>query len=120
MLYKAKNSKSNICICIIDDTNEYKPWMQELVKNTAKYTITNCTGFGYDVYVDTNEDRMLQQVADDYKVAVVISAGTEFINGSDFFDNLPDDFFLLAHIIDMGDSYYGLHYQCYVLNFYIL
>ena len=116
MLYKGKNSKSNICICIIDDTNEYKPWMQELVKNTANYTITNCTGFGYDVYVDANEDRMLQQVADNYKVAVVISAGTEFINGSDFFDNLPDDFFLLAHIIDMGDSYYGLHYQCYVLN----
>ncbi len=116
MLYKGKNSKSNICICIIDDTNEYKPWMKELVKNTADYTITNCTGFGYDVYVDTTEDRMLQEVANRYRVAVVISAGTEFINGSNFFDNLPNDFFLLGHVLDMGDSYFGLHYQCYVLN----
>lgn len=116
MLYKGKNSKSNICICIIDDTKEYNPWMRELVKNTADYTITNCTGFGYDVYIDTNEDRMLQKVVDCYQIAVVISAGTEFINGASFFENIPDEFFLLAHILDMGDGYYGLHYQCYVLN----
>lgn len=114
--YNAKFKIKDLCVCIIDDTADYKPWTRELVKNTADYTITNCTGFGYDVYVDTNEDRMLQTVADKYKTAVVISAGTEFINGSDFFDNLPKDFFLLAHIIDMGDSYYGLHYQGYVLN----
>lgn len=114
--YKAKFKSKDLCVCIVDDTADYKSWMQELVKNIADYTITNCTGFGYDVYIDTNEDRMLESVSDNYKIAVVISAGTEFVNGSDFFDNLPKDFFLLAHIIDMGDSYYGLHYQCYVLN----
>jgi hypothetical protein len=90
--------------------------MQELVKNTADYTITNCTSAGYDVYVDTSEDRMLQEVSEKYQTAIVISAGTEFINGLDFFNNLPEDFFLLGHILDMGEGYYGLHYQCYVLN----
>lgn len=116
MLYKGKNSSSDICICIIDDTKEYKPWMREIVKNSADYTITNCTGFGFDVYVDQNEDRMLQKAVNNYKIAIVISAGTEFINGYSFFENLPKDFFLLGHILDMGEGYYGLHYQCYVLN----
>jgi hypothetical protein len=114
--YNAKFKSKELCVCIIDDTADYKPWMRELVKNAADYTITNCTGFGYDVYVDTNEDRMLRIVSNNYKIAVVISAGTEFINGSAFFDNLPSDFFLLAHIIDGSDDYFGLHYQCYVLN----
>jgi len=114
--YKAKFKSKDLCVCIIDDTANYKPWTKELVKNIADYTITNCTGFGYDVYVDTNEDRMLQEVSEKYRIAVVISAGTEFINGSAFFDNLPDDFFLLGHTLDIGDGYFGLHYQCYTLN----
>lgn len=116
MLYKSKRINRDICICIINDTNEYNPWTRELVKNLADYTITNCTGFGFDVYVDVDEDAMLQKVAEHYKTAVVISAGTEFINGDSFFNELPEDFFLLGHVLDMGDGYYGLHHQCYVLN----
>lgn len=116
MYYKGKEQRNDLCVCIVDDTDQYKPWMRELVKNTADYTITNVTGFGYDVYVGRNEYQLLQQVTGLYKKAVVISAGTEFINGRSFFDNLPDDFFILGHILDMGDSYYGLHYQCYVIN----
>lgn len=116
MYYKGKENRTDVCVVIIDDTAEYKPWMRELVKNTADYTITNVTGFGYDVYVGRDEHTLLKQVAKLYNKAVVISAGTEFINGSSFFDNLPDDFFILGHILDMGDGYYGLHYQCYVIN----
>ena len=116
MFYKGKSSNKKICICIVDDTREYDNWTKELVKNTADYTITNCTGFGFDVYVETSADKMLKQVHKKYQYAVVISAGTEFLNGSSFFDNLPEDFFILGHILDMGDGYYGLHYQCYVLN----
>lgn len=116
MFYKGKETRNDICVCIIDDTDQYKPWMRELVKNTADYTITNVTGFGYDVYVGRNEHALLKQVVDLYNIAVVISAGTEFINGKQFFENLPTDFFLLGHILDMGEGYYGLHYQCYVIN----
>lgn len=116
MYYKGKENRTDVCVVIIDDTAEYKPWMRELVKNTADYTITNVTGFGYDVYVSRDEHTILKQIVKLYKKAVVISAGTEFINGGSFFDNLPDDFFILGHILDMGDGYYGLHYQCYVIN----
>tara|TARA_R110000868_G_scaffold102091_1_gene281097 strand:+ start:35180 stop:36385 length:1206 start_codon:yes stop_codon:yes gene_type:complete len=116
MFYKGKESCTDLCVCIIDDTDQYKPWMRELVKNTADYTITNVTGFGYDVYIGRDEHLLLKQAASLYKKAVVISAGTEFINGRQFFDNLNDDFFILGHILDMGDGYYGLHYQCYVIN----
>jgi len=116
MFYKGKNSKNDICVVIVDDTHEYKPWMRELVKNTADYTITNVTGIGYDVYVVNHADSILKNLVTNYNIAVVISAGTEFINGRTFFDNLPSDCFLLGHILDMGDGYYGLHYQCYVIN----
>ncbi len=116
MFYKGKNSKSDICVVIVDDTHEYKPWMRELVKNTADYTITNVTGMGYDVYVVNHADSILKNLVTNYNVAVVISAGTEFINGRTFFDNLPSNFFLLGHVLDMGDGYYGLHYQCYVIK----
>jgi hypothetical protein len=90
--------------------------MKELVKNTADYTITNVTGIGYDVWVGRHEHTLLKQVVGQYKRAVVISAGTEFINGNKFFDNLPEDFFILGHVLDMGDGYYGLHHQCYVID----
>jgi hypothetical protein len=116
MFYKGKQQSKDLCVCIVDDTDQYTPWMRELVKNTADYTITNVTGFGYDVYVGRDEHTLLKQAAGLYKKAVVISAGTEFINGRQFFDNIPDDFFLLGHVLDMGDGYYGLHYQCYVIN----
>ena len=116
MFYKGKNSKNDICVVIVDDTHKYKPWMRELVKNTADYTITNVTGIGYDVYVVNHADSILKNLVTNYNVAVVISAGTEFINGRTFFDNLPSDFFLLGHVLDMGDGYYSLHYQCYVVN----
>jgi hypothetical protein len=116
MFYKGKEQRTDLCVCIIDDTDQYKPWMRELVKNTADYTVTNVTGFGYDVHVGRDEHLLLKQVAGLYQKAVVISAGTEFINGRQFFDNLPDDFFVLGHVLDMGEGYYGLHYQCYVIN----
>lgn len=116
MFYKGKEQRTDLCVCIVDDTDQYKPWMRELVKNTADYTITNVTGFGYDVYVGRDEHQLLKQVANLYKKAVIISAGTEFINGNQFFNNIPEDFYILGHILDMGDGYYGLHYQCYIIN----
>jgi hypothetical protein len=114
--YKANNKNKDICVCIIDDTEQYDLWSKELVKNRADYTITNCTGMGYDVFVGRNVDNILKSVCNDYTIAVVISPGTEFINGDAFFKNIPEKFSLIGHILDAGDGYYVLHPQCYILN----
>lgn len=117
-IYKAKFKSNKICVCIVDDTHQYNPWHRELVKNRADYTISNCTGMGYDVLVSKNEDKLLRYASTlGYKIAIVISAGTEFINGASFFENHPTDFEgILGHILEGGDAYYGLHYQCYSVN----
>jgi hypothetical protein len=114
--YKAKFASKDTCVCIVDDTNQYDSWTRELVKNRADYTITNCTGMGYDVFVDRNVDYLLKTVAVNYRVAVVISPGTEFLNGDSFFKNIPENFTLLAHILDCGEGYFMIHPQCFVLN----
>lgn len=114
--YIAKSNSKNICVCIVNDIGQYDSWTKELVKNRADYTITNCTGSGYDVYVSNNEDAVLNTVSQQYQYAVVISPGTEFTNGNEFFKSLPNEFALLAHILDAKDGYYMLHPQCYVLN----
>jgi hypothetical protein len=114
--YKAKFKSKDICVCIVDDTDQYDSWTRELVKNRADYTITNCTGMDYDVYVDRDIDNILTSVSDNYRVAVIISPGTEFVNGDAFFNNIPKNFSLIGHILDAGESYYILHPQCYVLN----
>lgn len=114
--YKAKFKSKDTCICIIDDTNEYDSWTRELVKNRADYTITNCTGMGYDVFVDKNVNKVLQSISKNYQTAVIISPGTEFIYGDSFFKNIPENFNLIGHVLDTGEGYYMLHQQCYVLN----
>lgn len=117
-IYKAKFKSNNTCICIVDDTEFYDSWTKELVKNRADYTITNLTGMNYDVLVNKSNDNLLKKaVSLGYTYAIVISAGTEFVNGSAFFDNHPTDFQgIIGHILDGGDAYYGLHYQCYSIN----
>jgi len=105
-----------MCVCIVNDLHSYTN-DKDIVKNRADYTISNLTGIGYDVYEDKDIDKLLNTVADaEYESAVVISMGTEFINGNDFFDNHPAYFVLLGHILDGGDAYYGLHPQCFSIN----
>lgn len=114
--YKAELKSKDLCVCIVDNTHTYSSWIKELVKNRADYTITNCTGMGYDVFVTKNIDHLLNNISNSYKTAVVISPGTEFIYGDSFFKHIPKKFNLIGHILDVGDSYYVLHEQCYILN----
>jgi hypothetical protein len=55
-----------------------------------------------------------------YEYAVVFSTGTEFINGSHFFNEIErlvnTDFYIYGHILDRGEAYYELHHQCYLIN----
>jgi len=114
--------KQDIAYCIIDNTNTYSSnWVKSLMINQADYTVTNIVSKGYKVFWETNEDRVLKQVADlGYKLAIVFSTGTEFINGDDFFDQIQvkalADFFIAGHVLDRADAYYELHHQCYAIN----
>lgn len=114
--YNSKFISKDIAVCLIDDTDQYDYWTRELVKNRGDYTITNCTGMGYDVFVGKNPDPMLRSISKKYRAAVVMSPGTEFLNGEDFLKSIPKKFNILAHILDAGEGYYMLHPQCYVIN----
>lgn len=111
-----------ISFVIHDDTKTYA---NENIKNTiiniADYTASNLMAKGYKVTISEDiDDVMQEQRLFDY--CVVISPGTEFINGSSFFDALEEliktDFFVAGHILDrtMHNAFYELHRQCYVIN----
>lgn len=119
--YTTENNLKIVYI-IIDRTYLFQnSWTKEIIKNISDFTVSNIWSKNYDVMVGVDEDQMLSRAIDlGYACAVVLSTGTEFINGDDFFDlvkNLSDtDFFLIGHILDRGDAYYELHHQCYVIN----
>jgi len=114
--------KSKIAFCIVDDIDTYaNDEIKNTIRNIADFTISNLYTKGYDVFVGKNEDELLHRV-ELYKHAVVISPGTEFINGYSFFEALEklvkQDFFIAGHVLDRTkyDAYYELHHQCYVVN----
>jgi hypothetical protein len=117
-----KSSNKPICFCFIDNTHLYSTdWSKELTKNQADYTISNIYSKGYDIYQSQNEDNVLKKVSTlGYTHAVVFSTGTEFINGTNFFDSIEklisQDFLVAGHILDRKEAYYELHHQCYVIN----
>jgi hypothetical protein len=112
---------SDIAFCIVDRT-EYavNNYAKEIVKNQADYTISNIVGKGYAVYQGLDEDNLLRKVSLNFKHAVVITTGTEFINGFEFFQQIENikntNIALSGHILDRGDAYYELHHQCYYIN----
>lgn len=112
--------RDNIVYCIIDKTHLYSH-NKEIIKNISDWTIQNITIHGYKVFVSTDEDSLLREAAlTEARYAIVISTGTEFINGYDWFDYTEeycqDSFFIAGHILDRKDFYYELHDQCYIIN----
>jgi len=97
-------------------------WTAELMKNLSDFVLSNILDKGFDVLEGLDEDQLLRQAANDYKFAVVLSTGTEFINGNNFFIEVKKfidqnkNFFLMGHIPDRDDGYYELHDQCYLIN----
>jgi hypothetical protein len=120
--YRNPLSKNNLVFCIVDDIDTYKNnWIKEIVKNLADFTVSNLYTKGYDIFIGHDEDILLKHVTDlEYNYAVVMSPGTEYINGLDFFNELEKliqkDFFIAGHFLDRKDAYYELHHQCYVIN----
>jgi hypothetical protein len=97
-------------------------WTREIVKNLSDYVLSKINSHGFNVIQGIDEDAMLQEAAKNYTHAVVLSTGTEFINGDEFFHEVEKEvygskeFFLIGHIPDRDDGYYELHDQCYIIN----
>jgi len=110
-----------ITFCIVDDIDTYANGeIQTTIRNICDFTISNLHTKGYKVLLGKDEDELLRQVTSTH--AVVMSPGTEYINGYAFFEALDNlvqkDFFLAGHILDRSkyDAYYELHHQCYVIT----
>ena len=115
--------RTHIAFCLVDNTRSYTSGICELVKNQADGVLANVYNKGYPVYQWIDEDVLIRHVASlGYTHAVVVSTGTEFINGSKFFDALDtliqEDFLVAGHVLDRKDAYYELHHQCYVVNLF--
>lgn len=120
--FDCPHGSTEIVYIILDRTNQCQStWSKELVKNLSDYVISNIVSKGYNVLEGLDEDLLLQEASKSYDYAVILSTGTEFINGSKFFDAVTKyvhttEFFLLGHIPDRDDGYYELHDQCYLIN----
>ena len=120
--FNNKYKSSDIVFVILDRTMQCQTaWACELMKNLSDYVLQDIVSKGYNVLQGIDEDVLLQEAALQYKFAVVISTGTEFINGNKFFKEVEKfvkdtDFFLMGHIPDRDDGYYELHDQCYLIN----
>lgn len=116
------NDLKSVIFCILDKLNLCQDnFTKEITKNQADYTISNIFSKGFNVYQGTDEYQLLvSSLLDGYEYAVIVSTGTEFVNGDLFFEKLKKlittDFFICGHILDRGDAYYELHQQCYVIN----
>ena len=113
--------KTNIAFCMVDNTRTYQSNIREFMKNQADGTLANIYKKGWTVYQWIDEDVLLRHASNrGHKWAVVFSTGTEFINGTAFFDAVLDlikqDFFIAGHVLDRKDAYYELHHQCYIVN----
>lgn len=115
--------RTNIAFCLVDNTRSYTSGIRELIKNQTDGVLSNVYNKGYPVYQWIDEDALVKHVAGlGYTHAVVVSTGTEFTNGSKFFEAIEElveiDFLVAGHILDRKDAYYELHHQCYVVNLF--
>lgn len=113
--------KTDLAFCFVDNTRTYQSDIREFMKNQADGTLANIYNKGWTVYQWIDEDALIKHASSKgHKWAVVFSTGTEFINGTSFFDVIlkliKQDFFIAGHILDRDDAYYELHHQCYVIN----
>lgn len=113
----------DIVYIFVDRINQCQTkWTAEIVRNLSDYVLTKINSHGFNVIQGLDEDAMLKAAAKEYTHAVVLSTGTEFINGDDFFHEVEKavygdyDFFLMGHIPDRDDGYFELHEQCYIID----
>lgn len=113
---------NKIAFCIVNDIDNYaRDDIKTTIQNILDFTISNLYIKGYKSFIGSDENHLIKTVSE-YDYAVVMSPGTEYINGFNFFNSLEKllekDFFIAGHILDrtQHDAYYELHHQCYVIN----
>lgn len=113
----------DIVYIFLDRINQCQTkWTAELTRNLSDYVLSKILSHGFNVIQGIDEDAMLREAAKDYTHAVVLSTGTEFINGDEFFHEVEKEvysgrkFFIWGHIPDRDDGYYELHEQCYIID----
>ena len=92
-----------LVFCILDTTTTITdPWVKELTKNQADFTLQNLFSKGYSVLQGTNEYLLLLEAQNRFKYACVLSTGTEFTNGTAGINAIAelckDDFIVKGHI----------------------
>lgn len=121
--------KRSIVFCILDIIdNCQSSYAKDVCVNLTDFLLHRADHYDYDIIIGKDEDALLKAVAiEDYKHAVVISAGTSLGLSDRIFDAVEDqcneEFFIAGHILDRGEhSYYKknacfeLHQQFYIVN----
>jgi len=120
--FNTPNGSRDIVFIFLDKIHTCQnSWTAELMKNMSDYVLSKILSSGYNVIQGVDEDILLQEAALTYRHAVVLSTGTEFINGNAFFNEVEkfidsSYYFVMGHIPDREDGYYELHDQCYLIN----
>jgi hypothetical protein len=121
--FNTPEGSSDIVYIFLDRISQCQTkWTAELMRNMSDYVLSKILGHGFNIIQGLDEDAMLQEAAKEYTHAVVLSTGTEFINGDEFFHEVEKEvysgkeFFIWGHIPDRDDGYYELHEQCYIIN----
>lgn len=128
MKFRSEKKKSIVC-CVLDIMDNCQSgYAKEICINLTDFLLHRFDLHGYDLFIDKDEDALLQAAADDdYSHAVIISAGTSLGLSDRIFSAIEgqckEDFFVAGHILDRGDhSYYKknacfeLHQQFYIVN----
>lgn len=125
--FRTEKKKSIVC-CILDVINDCKSgYAREVCINLTDFLIHRFDLKGYDIFIDANEDSLLNAAATDgYDYAVIISAGTSLGLSDRLFESIEkqctEDFFIAGHILDRSEhSYYKnacfeIHKQFYIVN----
>lgn len=123
MKFCSRGQKS-IAICIVDNVPDPQSgWAREITKNLADQLIYKFFAAGFDIFIDKDEDQLLNETANEnYSHAVVIAACTSLLLNDNLIaaieDRCRESFALSGHILDRKDEYYELHHQFYIVNLY--
>jgi len=118
-----------IVFCVVDNHEKCGTlWSKTMSQNISDFLLHRIDLFGYDIFIDSDEDNLLHTVSQqDYSHAVVISSGMYTGLSDRLFsaieEKCKEDFFIAGHILHRGEdsgyfknSYYELHHQLYIID----
>jgi hypothetical protein len=106
-----------IAYCILDNIdNQFSTSSQEVARNLSDFLLTSLIRKDYDIFIDSDTDRLLRRVSQDtyYSHAVVLITGTHMGLSERLFDAVEskcqEHFTIAGHILDRSkfDGYYEI------------